>query len=369
MADNHPRYVMNMFKSLSLLALGALTLATATAEPLMVGQKAPEFKVAKWVKGESFTQFKKDQVYVVEFWATWCGPCKVTMPHLSKLSQKYKEKVKIVGVNAWEVAEPKDDSYFGDVEKFVSEQGKTMDYNVVIDGPAEFMSKNWMEAAEQYGIPTAFVVDQNGMVAWIGHPMEMDQPLDDIINKKYDLKTAAEKYKNEYDAQKLLEGVMKSVQEAVEAGDYAAASDAIEKAVAKNHSVLPLLATTNVELQLMFDEKLAFQTLAKYADDKTLESDAMVLNELAWRMVDPADPLNTPDYNVAVKLAQKAVKASNSEDENILDTLGLAYFKAGKKELAIQTQEKAVALAIKKEVDDATIKEFEDRLKMFKASK
>src|SRR4030095_13620654 len=61
------------------------------------------------------------------------------------------------------------------------------------------MSMNWMKASGSGGIPTAFVVDKTGHIAWIGHPMAMEEPLDKIVAGKWDL-AAFQKQKAEEDA-------------------------------------------------------------------------------------------------------------------------------------------------------------------------
>ena len=70
----------------------------AKAKKLSVGDKAPPLSIEKWVKGDEVTGFEKGKVYVVEFWATWCGPCVASMPHLSALQKEYKDRVTIIGV-------------------------------------------------------------------------------------------------------------------------------------------------------------------------------------------------------------------------------------------------------------------------------
>src|SRR5437868_8519116 len=71
--------------------------ADKPAITLKAGDKAPAIKADKWVKGDAVTGFEKGKVYVVEFWATWCGPCKESIPHLTALQKEHKD-VTIIGV-------------------------------------------------------------------------------------------------------------------------------------------------------------------------------------------------------------------------------------------------------------------------------
>ena len=130
------------------------------APTLKVGDPAPALAVDKWVKGEPVAALQKGTVYVVECWATWCGPCRATIPHLTELQKKYKEAVFIgVAVN----------DEISKVKEFVKTMGDKMDYRVGTDDKNK-TSKNWLDAAGQDGIPCAFVVDKAGKLAWVGHP-------------------------------------------------------------------------------------------------------------------------------------------------------------------------------------------------------
>ena len=67
-------------------------------EKLNVGDPAPPLAINQWVKGDSLEKFELGNIYVIEFWATWCPPCRTSMSHLSQLQEQYGEKVTIVGV-------------------------------------------------------------------------------------------------------------------------------------------------------------------------------------------------------------------------------------------------------------------------------
>ena len=168
-------------------AVLASTACAFEGEPaLLPGGTAPKVTVASWIKGSAPA---KPGLHVVEFWATWCGPCKTSIPHLTELSHKYKGKVDFYGISVYERMKNIPEA----VADFVKAMGDKMDYNVAIDSTGKEMAKNWMEAAEQHGIPTAFIVDASDKVLWIGHPMLIDEPLEKAIAGKLDWKPERER--------------------------------------------------------------------------------------------------------------------------------------------------------------------------------
>ena len=147
-----------------------------------VGDRAKPLNIAAWVKGATaeapidVTDGKN--IYVVEFWATWCGPCKTSIPHLTELQKKYKDQgLVVVGISNEKLEE---------VKPFVEEQGDNMNYIVAVDKDDE-TSMSYMQAFGQNGIPCAFIIDKSSQVVWVGHPMQMDLPLEEILSGKYDL--------------------------------------------------------------------------------------------------------------------------------------------------------------------------------------
>lgn len=152
------------------------------AEPtLKVGDKAPAIAVDNWVKGGEVKSFEPGKVYVVEFWATWCPPCRESIPHLTKMAKDHKD-LTVIGVTSSERKE-KDgaDKRMEKLQKFVTDQGDKMNYHVAYDGDRE-MGASWLKAAGKSTIPTAFVVDHTGKIAWIGNPL--DDGFDAAVEKE-----------------------------------------------------------------------------------------------------------------------------------------------------------------------------------------
>ncbi len=106
-----------------------------------LGGPAPKITGLTWIKGGP-VEIKKGTVYVVEFWATWCPPCRYTIPHLTELQKKYKDKsVTVIGISNEPVST---------VQPFVKAKAENMDYNVAVDTDG-VASNNYMRAFGETG--------------------------------------------------------------------------------------------------------------------------------------------------------------------------------------------------------------------------
>jgi thiol-disulfide isomerase/thioredoxin len=172
------------------LALGCCAGPAAAKPALDVGDAAPMLEVKEFIKGEPVKQFEKGKVYVVECWATWCGPCRESIPHLTELQKKYKD-VTFIGVVVLEEDQKV-------VAPFVKEMGDKMGYRVALDAVPEGEDRhcgkvvqNWMFPSGQLTIPTSFIIDGEGRIAWKGQPKELEEPLKRVLAAKG--KASAEK--------------------------------------------------------------------------------------------------------------------------------------------------------------------------------
>lgn len=312
---------------------------------LKLGDKAPALQVESFIKGDAISEFKAGHVYVVEFWATWCGPCIRAFPHLSELQKEHAGKVTFVGVNIWQDARPGmkyDEKTLPMVTTFVEGQAEKMAYTVAYDGPSKKMDKAYMKAAKQNGIPAAFIVDGNGLIAWIGFPPEMDEPLAKIVAGTWDIEAAKQAAIDEAKAGKEVEAVM----EAIQASDFEKAVTLAKKIGEGKSSRASSLAIGAFTMQIkelkQYDAAYAY---AKGLVDGKLKDDAQALNAIAWTIVDPEEKLEKQDLALALAAAERANTLTKDKDEQVIDTLARVHFAKGDKAKAIELQTKAVSLA------------------------
>ena len=198
--------------------------AAPTTLALSIGSKAPIPEISDFVRGEKPTFFEPGKVYVIEFWATWCPPCRQSMPHLTKLAEDMKSKgVVIVGVS---------DEKVETVRTFLEkdEWKQKARYTLATD-PDRSTHRAYMEASGQGGIPTAFIVKE-GVVQWIGHPMEMDAPLAKIVDGTWDPKTAKQTFEDSVAEEMKAMGRQNDMTKAIDSKDWDKAVALIDAEIA-----------------------------------------------------------------------------------------------------------------------------------------
>jgi thiol-disulfide isomerase/thioredoxin len=313
---------------------------------LQLGDKAPALAIEKWLKGEPVKSFEKGKVYVVEFWATWCGPCIQSMPHLTELQKKHKEK----GLRIISVTSEDPNNSLEKVEAMVKKQGdEKMGYTVAWD-KGRATNEAFMEAAGQNGIPCAFIVNGEGSVAYIGHPMGMDKPLEAILAGKYDIAKAREAGK-----------LKASLQRAFQKRDWEAALTTIDAVLkADPEGEQDLHAQKFFILLLPMKQHARAYALGRELLEKQLKDQAMPLNAMAWTILD-SEEVTTRDVTLALAMAKRSSELTGDKDPQVLDTLALAHHKNGDSKKALELQKKALDLA-----GEGLKDELEGRLKTYR---
>lgn len=366
-----------MKKLLSLfVAVGILATAFGQNDKitLTIGDKAPSFRYSKWLKGTPISDFSKDGLYVLEFWATWCGPCIAAMPHLSDLADKYKDRATVIGVNVWERTSDKPyESSLPDVERFVESNAERMRYHVAADNNDQYIANNWLKPAGILGIPATIVV-KDGKIVWIGHPMKLDEVMDPIIDGTFDVSAFKTKYEGEakatLDSGNAMKAAYTAVQDAVSEKDFDKAFRLIDEGIEK----LPILTMTlkaerfNILLNHFEEEKALAYGKELIAENPSYETTIAVA-------ICDKDGLDKSTYLFAASLLKKATDAGSFSA--LYDKLALAYSKADDIDAAIAAQTQSVKAA-QAEVDDPkyqgrvfdhTITGYEEKLRVFQQEK
>jgi thiol-disulfide isomerase/thioredoxin len=123
------------------------------------GKPAPELHVAQWLNGRPDVG---DKVMIVEFWATWCPPCRASIPHLNELAEEFCDDVVCIGISS-----ERSDLF----QQGLSRYRLSLDnfhYPVALD-PEGRMQKQMNVRS----IPNAMVVSSDGIVRWQGHPASL----------------------------------------------------------------------------------------------------------------------------------------------------------------------------------------------------
>ncbi len=160
-----------------LIAMTALISMTFNANAAEVGQPAPQFNLPSLLQNQpvSLNQFSGKVVYV-DFWASWCAPCRTSFPLLNKLQQKLKDQgFEVVAINL--------DEDPANAEKFLKDFSVT--FTILRDRNGEWADKYVVES-----MPTSFIVDRQGVIQNIHHGFtsddinELEQKIVQLLAKK-----------------------------------------------------------------------------------------------------------------------------------------------------------------------------------------
>ena len=307
---------------------------------LTIGDAAPMIAIAKWVQGQPIESYSNEKVHVVEFWATWCGPCLASMPHIASLQAEYGDKVAFIGVTAEDEATV---SGFMEQTSGTSDKkwSEVLSYRIALDDEGK-TNAAFMEAAGQNGIPCAFIVGKSGQIEWIGHPIEIDDPLKQIVDGSWDSAKAMTAARESRAVVKALNETGPKIDEAVNSGDYATAVSLVDGLIQKfpeNKDLQMIRFRCLMAGGMTEDANKTSRTLIEAAKDNARE-----LDQIAWMMATGTEKPGI-DLDLALGAAKRAVELTEEKDVSAIETMARVQFQKGNVAEAIELQKKTLALA------------------------
>jgi cytochrome c biogenesis protein CcmG/thiol:disulfide interchange protein DsbE len=129
----------------------------------ILGQPAPALVVEKWLTQEPDT---KGKFVLIDFWATWCPPCREAIKDLDKFHDEFGDKLVIIGLS---------NQSEEDVKKMTN---PVINYSVAID-----TQRRMYNELQVTGIPHVILIDPKGIVRWEGFPLLDGYELTDTVVK------------------------------------------------------------------------------------------------------------------------------------------------------------------------------------------
>ena len=357
---------------------------------LTIGSTAPSLDIEHWLsdghgKFGEVTDFESGKTYVVEFWATWCGPCIRSMPHLAELQESFANQgVQIISVSKEDLATVKTllpRKYKSPEDDGPTTYGELTSAYCLTTDPDESVNIDYMKAAHQNGIPCAFIVGKSGLIEYIGHPNGLEDPLQQVVDDKWD----REKFAASFSKKQLLSKLQTEIMTLARQGKIDEAKVKLAEAKSDLGEDLPpglqqlgvmvtmasveqlskanrfddaiaevqqqreadsgrFSAVWDMKLVQLLVEKKQYKKAAETLNDSLDDLPPQILNQIAWGIYeDASESAEIPAelLDAAIAASEKALEATPNNGA-ILDTLAHLLHLSGDLDRAIEIETKAM---------------------------
>ncbi len=353
-----------MLRVLMFALLSVLPARVGAQSPLVFGEgeAAPPLRIGAWVRGEPVARFERGKVYVVQFWASWCAASQRAIPRLTALQRAHPDDLVVIAVSS-------PDSHgesLDRVTELVSRGAQEIGYRVAFDDRRR-TAREWLDAFDVRNIPTAFLIDREGEIAWIGNPLwppgELAEATRRVLAGPF---THADRHALRLANLEKRDRIARAEREFEDIGldQPARALRLLDVLLELNPDGAAIYAARRFDVLLatpdLLDEAFRF---GRRAAEGVLRDDAERLKSMAWSILE-APGLARRDLDLALVAVERAAEITRRRDADVLDTLARTHFRRAEFSKAVETQKRAVELT----TEEFLKEEFTERLREYESA-
>ena len=293
---------------------------------LDIGDAAPSLHPDFWVRGTPTSEFQKGQVYVVVFWTTGNQMINRVLPRLAEIERSQKSDVHWIGVTTfgrWGAENPSDGARYRDrINQFLKDHPDGMPKNLCADDKQNSIGTLWLPTHElnqrgqsskpseqlsrfPFQLPYAAIVNQEGKIAWMGGPEDVESPLRKVLKERFSIADYKEKFDSEVEVRAAQHQLFRDIEHAAKIGDKILFEGLVAKLGGLKSNIVPfsinLAAGENPEFALSeIESKIGTEkevqplmwcnTLSIIADSSRTDATKLRAAELAVTVVGKCRP-------------------------------------------------------------------------------
>ncbi|MEM1165082.1 MAG: redoxin family protein [Planctomycetota bacterium] len=311
--------------------------AQTSSENAALGEPAPPLTSVTWLSGNAARAYEPGTVYVLDFWATWCVPCIASMPHLQQLQQKHADdNVEFIGLAVF----PRPGTtpvldFVHNPARYSGGRVQEVTWTVGEDR-GRVTERAYMTSQGLGGIPMVMIIDREGLLAWIGHPNAMDEPLAQIVSGEFDTRAYAAVHR-----------LTTELRAQARSNDWAGAVQTIDAMIDADPNQVDVYGS--VRYTLTRDQLGDAEGAAAYGQmllTDLAKDRATPLRELAWAIVNPDAQLarKSRDVELAERAGERAVELTERKSGMALGVLARVRAWQGNYAEAVELSEEALEI-------------------------